>query len=168
MVCKHWEGQSVECLEDSLWRQHIPVQGILICPELWHLNRWQVYCDRLWWQEGHCIWSDLLEQTALYRSMLMLRNSRLFLHLPSLTQTAWMLPAAPGWMGRKFGSARLKLTLALLWPWMLCPSALPFLTHTTNTCTGSAVPKGTKKKIMSCCFSVCWIFLFYSSFLMWR
>lgn len=27
--------------------------------------------------------------------MLVLRNSRLFFHLPSLTQTAWMLPAAP-------------------------------------------------------------------------
>lgn len=100
MVCKHWEGQSVERLEDSLWRQHIPVQGIFICPELWHLDRRQVYCDRLWWQEGHCIWSDLLEQTALDRSMFMLRSSRLFLHLPSLTQTAWMLRAAPGgWAG---------------------------------------------------------------------
>lgn len=40
--------------------------------------------------------------------MLVLRNRRLLLHLPSLTQTAWMLPAAPGWMGRTFGSAKLK------------------------------------------------------------
>lgn len=146
-----------------------PVQGILVCPELWHLDRRQVYCDRLWWQEGHCIWSDLLEQTALTRSMLMLRNSRLFLHLPSLTQTAWMLPAAPGWMGRKFGSARLKWTLVLLLPWMLwplwlCPSSLIQLTLVQQV----HFPQGTKKKIMSCCFSVCWIFLFYSSFLMWR
>lgn len=136
------------------------VQGILVCPELWHLHRRQVYCDRLWWQEGHCIWSDLLEQTALDRSMIMLNNSKDFLHLPSFTQTAWMLRAAPRWMGRKFGSARLTWMLALLWPWMLWPLALPFLTHTTNTGTASAAPQDTKKKIMSCCFLFVGYFFF--------
>lgn len=36
------------------------VKGILFSPELWHLSRWQVHCHRLWWQEGHSVWGDLL------------------------------------------------------------------------------------------------------------
>jgi len=62
-----------------------------------------------------------------------LRNSRLLLHLSSLTQTAWMLPAAPGWIGRKFGSARLRWMVALLWPRILCHSALRWVDYTTVT-----------------------------------
>lgn len=152
MVCKHWEGQSVECMEDSLWRQHIPVQGILICPELWHLDRRQVHCDRLWWQEGHCIWSYLLEQTALDRSMFIVRNNRLYsIYLPSQRQHGCCLQARGRWAGglavpdwnRRWcccgpGCRVLRL----------CPSSLIQI----NTCTASAAPQGTKKKIMSCCF----------------
>lgn len=55
-VCCLWDFNILFCFSPT-------VQGILVCPELWHLNRWQVHCDGLWWQEGHCVWSDLLEQT---------------------------------------------------------------------------------------------------------
>lgn len=62
MVCEHREGQSAECMEDSLWCQHIPVEGVVLRSELWHLSRWQIHCDRIRWQEGHRLRGHLLER----------------------------------------------------------------------------------------------------------
>lgn len=39
----------------------LAVKGIILSPELWHISWWQVHCYRLWWQEGHGVWSDLLD-----------------------------------------------------------------------------------------------------------
>lgn len=39
----------------------LAVKGIILGPELWHISRWQVHCYRLWRQEGHGVWSDLLD-----------------------------------------------------------------------------------------------------------
>lgn len=50
-------------MEDSLWCQHIPVEGVVLRPELRHLSRWQIHRDRIWGQEGHGLRSDLLERT---------------------------------------------------------------------------------------------------------
>lgn len=60
MVCEHGEGQPLECLEDSVRCQYIPVKGVLFRPELRHLCRRQVHCDRLRRQEGHSVRGDLL------------------------------------------------------------------------------------------------------------
>lgn len=92
------------------------VQGILICPELWHLYRRQVYCDRLWWQEGHCIWSHLLEQAALARSTLVLRNTR---PPPPSTfpQTDRMdVACSPGVDGQEVWQCQTEADVGALWP----------------------------------------------------
>lgn len=64
MVCEHRKGQPAECMEDSLWCQHIPVEGVVLRPELRHLGRWQIHCDRIRWQEGHRLRGHLLRVEA--------------------------------------------------------------------------------------------------------
>lgn len=84
MVCEHREGQSAECVEDSLWCQHIPVEGVVLRPELWHLSRWQIHRDGIRRQEGHRLRGHLLERQDAPASALLMRRLLLFPSGPSV------------------------------------------------------------------------------------
>uniref|UniRef100_A0A7M4EZW4 Transducin-like enhancer protein 1 n=1 Tax=Crocodylus porosus TaxID=8502 RepID=A0A7M4EZW4_CROPO len=60
VVCEHGEGQPAQRLEDAVRRQHLPVQGILLRPQLRRLHRRPVHRHRLRGQEGHRVRGHLL------------------------------------------------------------------------------------------------------------
>lgn len=64
MVREHRERQSAECMEDSIWRQHLPVQGVVVRPELRHLGGRQIHRDGVGRQEGHRLRGHLLGPPA--------------------------------------------------------------------------------------------------------